>query len=174
MTDIFDMAAQRTPLRIINEGPLASRSRSASQVPAEAQVYEAPPLARASAPASVPEQEPPAAPERAPSRAPRKWVGAALASLLAFLSMAGAYWYVTGVHVTDDPYVNVGESGISTDVSGIVKGVDVACSSSSCLRSPRSRLSPRATVGRPESGQGDLHLAALLSPFTYRHVRRSR
>jgi hypothetical protein len=32
---------------------------------------------------------------------------------------------------------------------------------SSCLRSPRSRLSPRAIVGRPESRQGDLHLAAL-------------
>jgi hypothetical protein len=32
---------------------------------------------------------------------------------------------------------------------------------SSCVRSPRSRLSPRAIVGRPESRQGDLHLAAL-------------
>jgi hypothetical protein len=161
MTDIFDMAAQRTPLRIINEGPLASRSRPASHVPAEDQVQEAPPSARASALASIPEQEPPAAPESVSSRVPRKWVRAALASLLAFLLMTGAYWYVTGVHVTDDPYVNVGESGISTDVSGVVKNVDVACSSSSCVRSPRSRLSPRAIVGRPESRQGDLHLAAL-------------
>jgi hypothetical protein len=57
--------------------------------------------------------------------------------------------------------INVGESGISTDVSGVVEDVDVACSSSSCVRSPRSRLSPRAIVGRPESRQGDLHLAAL-------------
>jgi hypothetical protein len=130
MTDIFDMAAQRTPLRIINEGPLASRSRP---VPAEDQVYE---------PASVPAHVPPAAPEPLPSRVPRKRVRAALASLLAFLFMAGAYWYVTGVHVTDDPYVYVGESGISTAVSGTVKNVDVACSSSSCVRSPRSRLSP--------------------------------
>ena len=161
MTDIFDMAAQRTPLRIINEGPLASRSRPASHVPAEEEVYEAPPSARASALASIPEQEPPAAPEPVPSRVPRKWVRAALASLLAFLLMAGAYWYVTGVHVTDHPYVNVGESGISTDVSGVVKDVDVACSSPSCARSPRSRLSPRAIVGRPESRQGNLHLAAL-------------
>jgi hypothetical protein len=75
--------------------------------------------------------------------------------------MAGAYWYVTGVHVSDDPYINIGESGISTDVTSVLKNIDVACSSSSCERSPRSRLSPRAIVGRPESRQGDLHLAAL-------------
>ena len=62
-------------------------------------------------------------PEIVPSRAPRKWVRAALALLIAVLLMAGAYWYVTGVHVTDDPYLNVGDSGISTDVSGIVKDV---------------------------------------------------
>jgi hypothetical protein len=160
MTDIFDMAAQRTPLRIISEGPPALRSRPASHWPAEEQ-----PSARAGALASIPEHEPPAAPESVPSRVPRKWVRAALAWLLAVLLMAGAYRYVTGVHVIDDPYVNVGESGISTDVSGVVKDVDVACSSSSCVRSPRSRLSPRAIVGRPESRQGDLHLAALpLSP----------
>jgi hypothetical protein len=161
MTDIFDTAAQRTPLRIMNEGPLASRSRPASHVAAEMQVFEAPPSAGAGAPASIPEQEPSAAPEPVPSPVPRKWVRAALALLLAVLLMAGAYWYATGVHVSDDPYVNVGQSGISTDVSGVVKNSDVACSSSSCLRSPRSRLSPRAIAGRPESRQGDLHLAAL-------------
>jgi hypothetical protein len=132
MTDIFDM-----PARTLNEGPLASRSRP-----------------------RVPEQEAPAAIESARSRAPRKWLHAAWASLVAFLLMAGAYWYVTGVHVTDDPYVNVGESGISTEVSGVVRNIDV-CSSPSYLRSPRSRLSPRAIAGRPESRQGDLHLAAL-------------
>jgi hypothetical protein len=95
----------------------------------------------------------------------RNWVRAALASLLAVLLMAGAYWYVTGAQVAEDPYVNVGESGISTDVSGVLKDVDVGCSSWSCVRSPRSCLSPRAIVGRPESRQGNLHLAALpLSP----------
>jgi hypothetical protein len=160
MTDIFDMAARRTRRRIINAGPLPSRSRPASHVPAEDKVYEAPPWAGASVPASIPEQERPAAPEPVPSRA--NWVRAALASLLAALLMAGAYWYVTGVHVSDDPFVNVGESGISTDVSGIVENVDAVCASSSCERSPRSRLSPRAIVGRPESRQGNLHLAALL------------
>ncbi len=90
-----------------------------------------------------------------------KWVGAALASLLAFLLMAGAYWYVAGVRVADDPYVDVGAGGISTVLSGIVTDVDVGRASSSCVRSPRSRLSARAIVGRPESRRGDLHLAAL-------------
>jgi hypothetical protein len=92
-------------------------------VAAEEQVYEALPSAGASALASISEQEPPAVPETVPSRAPRKWVRAALASLIAVLLMAGVYWYVTGVHVTDDPYLNVGESGISTAVSGIAKDV---------------------------------------------------
>ena len=153
MIDILDMAAQRTPLRIINEGPPASRSRPASHVPAEEQAREAPPSARADALASIPEREPPAAPEPVSSPVPRKWVRTALASLLAVLLMAGAYWYVTDVHVTDDPYVNIGEGGISTDVSGIVKDVDVACSSSSCVRSPRSRLSPeRSSADRRAAG----------------------
>ncbi len=109
----------------------------------------------------IPEHEPSAAPQSVSSRVARKWVGAALAALLAVLMLAGAYWYVAGVHPTDDPYVNVGERGISPDVSGVVKDVDVACPSSFSVRSPRSRLSPQAIVGGPESRQGDLHLAAL-------------
>lgn len=99
--------------------------------------------------------------DRTVRRAPRKWVRVALVSLLAALLTAGAYWYVTGVRLTDDPYVDVGNNSYSTDVSGIVKDGDVASSSSSCVRSPRSRLSPQAIVGRPESRQDDLHLAAL-------------
>jgi hypothetical protein len=164
MTDTFDIPAPRTPVGITSEGPLASRSRPASQAPAEELVHEARPSAGVGALASISKQEAPAAPAPVSSRAPRKWVGAALALLLAFLLLAGAYWYVTGVtgvQVTDDPYVNFGAIGISTNVSNIAKHVDVACSSSPCIRSPRSRLSPRAIAGRPESRQGDLHLAAL-------------
>jgi len=159
MTDIFDIAAPPMPRRIINGRPPAARSRPAGHaLPAEEPVYEAPLSAGASTPASTCERELPAASGPVRSRVTRKWARAALASLLAVLLMAGAYWYVTGVHVADDPYVNVGEGGISTDVSGVVKNVDVASSASSCVRSPRSRLSPRAIVGRPESRQGNLHL----------------
>jgi membrane fusion protein, multidrug efflux system len=41
--------------------------------------------------------------------------------------MAGAWWYVTGGQVmsTDDAYVEADKVGVSTDVSGIIKQVDV-------------------------------------------------
>jgi membrane fusion protein (multidrug efflux system) len=41
--------------------------------------------------------------------------------------MAGGYWYVTGgqVMTTDDAYVEADKVGVSTDVSGIVKEIDV-------------------------------------------------
>jgi membrane fusion protein (multidrug efflux system) len=50
-----------------------------------------------------------------------------LFALLPVILLAGAYWYVTGGEVmsTDDAYVNADKVGLSTDVSGIVQGVDV-------------------------------------------------
>ena len=47
--------------------------------------------------------------------------------LLPLALIGGGYWYVTGGQVmsTDDAYVEADKVGISTDVSGIVKGVDV-------------------------------------------------
>ena len=63
--------------------------------------------------------------ERRPSRRrPVRW---ALYLLLPLVLIAGAYRYVTGGQVmsTDDAYVQADTVGISTDVSGIVKDVDV-------------------------------------------------
>ncbi|HEX4614444.1 MAG TPA: HlyD family secretion protein [Stellaceae bacterium] len=68
-----------------------------------------------------------AAPEQAP-RAPRRgWLRWALFLLLPIVLIAGGYWYVTGGQVmsTDDAYVDADKVGVSTDVSGIVKEVDV-------------------------------------------------
>jgi membrane fusion protein (multidrug efflux system) len=50
-----------------------------------------------------------------------------LFSLLPLALLAGAYWYVIGGQVmsTDDAYVAADKVGVSTDVSGIVKEVDV-------------------------------------------------
>jgi membrane fusion protein (multidrug efflux system) len=50
-----------------------------------------------------------------------------LFAALPFALVYGAYWYVTGGQVmsTDDAYVEAETVGISTDVSGIVKQVDV-------------------------------------------------
>jgi membrane fusion protein, multidrug efflux system len=67
----------------------------------------------------------PVATRRLPRRLLVRW------ALLAFLPLAliaGAYWYVIGGQVmsTDDAYVEADKVGVSTDVSGIVKEVDVA------------------------------------------------
>jgi hypothetical protein len=164
MTEIFDMAARRTPLQIIDEGPLTARSRPAGHVPAEEPVCAASPAARASALASIAKQDLPTAPELVPSRVPRKWVLATLLSLLALVVMAGTYWYVIGVHLTEDPYVDVGDSGISTDVSVFAKDVDVPYPSLSRRSLPRSRLSPkRLSADRRAAGTISTWR---LSPFT--------
>jgi membrane fusion protein (multidrug efflux system) len=50
-----------------------------------------------------------------------------LFALLPLVLIAGGYWYVTSGQVmsTDDAYVEADKVGISTDVSGIVKEIDV-------------------------------------------------
>ena len=83
---------------------------------------------------SVPENQTPSAPDKTPapeetSQSPRRrsmrW---GLFAMLPFALIAGAYWYVTGGQMmsTDDAYVQAETVGISTDISGIVQGVDVA------------------------------------------------
>jgi membrane fusion protein, multidrug efflux system len=90
------------------------------------------PAARRDAPQKQPER--PAAiaaaptPEKAPRSPRRRWMRRALFALLPLVLIAGAYWYVTGGQVmsTDDAYVEADKVGISTDVSGIVKEIDVS------------------------------------------------
>jgi membrane fusion protein, multidrug efflux system len=57
----------------------------------------------------------------------RRWLRPALFTLLPLALIASGYWYVTGGQVmsTDDAYVEADKVGVSTDVSGIVKDVDV-------------------------------------------------
>jgi membrane fusion protein, multidrug efflux system len=103
------------------------------------------PAARREAPREPPEQLPTEQPERParerpeppvqsssePAKAPRsprrRWLRSALFALLPLALIAGAYWYVTGgaLMSTDDAYVEADKVGISTDVSGIVKEIDV-------------------------------------------------
>jgi membrane fusion protein, multidrug efflux system len=66
-------------------------------------------------------------PEKAPRTPRRRWVRWALFALLPLALIAGGYWYVTGGRVmsTDNAYVEADKVGISTDVSGIVKEIDV-------------------------------------------------
>lgn len=57
----------------------------------------------------------------------RNWTRWGLFALLPFVLLIGGYWYVTGGRImsTDDAYVEAEKVGISTDVAGIVKDVDV-------------------------------------------------
>ena len=66
-------------------------------------------------------------PKKPPQSARRRWPRWALFALLPLALIAGGYWYVTGGRVmsTDNAYVEADKVGISTDVSGMVKEVDV-------------------------------------------------
>jgi membrane fusion protein (multidrug efflux system) len=66
-------------------------------------------------------------PEKTQQSPPRRWARRALFLLLPLALTIGGYWYVTGGSVMsiDDAYVEADKVGVSTDVSGIVKEVDV-------------------------------------------------
>jgi membrane fusion protein (multidrug efflux system) len=87
------------------------------------------PAARRDAPQKQPElpAELPTAPQKAPAPPRRRWPRRVLFALLPLALVAGAYWYATGGQVmsSDDAYVETDKVGISTDVSGIVKEIDV-------------------------------------------------
>src|SRR5437667_1733496 len=87
------------------------------------------PAARRKAPRGRPEMAPqtPSALAERPRSSHRSWLRWALFLLLPIALIAGGYWYVTGGQVmsTDDAYVEADKVGVSTDVSGIVREVDV-------------------------------------------------
>ena len=70
---------------------------------------------------------PPPATKKTSRSTDRKWLRRGLFALLPIVLVIGAYWYVTGgaLMSTDDAYVEADTVGVSTDVSGIVKDVDV-------------------------------------------------
>src|ERR1700716_2172896 len=95
------------------------------------------PAAKRGMPREQPEQHPreqperpierPSEPEKTPRPPRRRSVRWALFALLPLALIAGGYWYVSGGRVmsTDDAYVEADKVGISTDVSGLVKEMDV-------------------------------------------------
>jgi membrane fusion protein (multidrug efflux system) len=73
------------------------------------------------------EDVPASALQNARKRVSRRHLRTGLFVLLPILLIAGGYWYITGGQVmsTDDAYAEADKVGISTDVSGIVRDIDV-------------------------------------------------
>ena len=88
------------------------------------------PAAKREAPQKQPERPAamPAASDKAARSLRRPWTRWALFALAPLAVMAGIYWYVAGGQVmsTDDAYVESDKVGVSTDVAGIVRDVDVS------------------------------------------------
>jgi membrane fusion protein, multidrug efflux system len=84
-------------------------------------------------------------PAKAPPGRHRRRLRWALFALLPFALIAGGYLYVAGgaVMSTDDAYVEADKVGISTDVPGMVKEVDVAENQSVAAGQVLYRLDPR-------------------------------
>ncbi|HEY2531734.1 MAG TPA: HlyD family secretion protein [Xanthobacteraceae bacterium] len=83
------------------------------------------------APILVPAQERPAeqvaAPEKPKGKTAQPWMRRGLFLLLPLVLLVGGYGYATGgrVMTTDNAYIEADKVGLSTDVSGIVKTVEV-------------------------------------------------
>jgi len=92
-------------------------------------VAHAAPAGKVDAPEALPEEPTGRAslPEAPPPPARRRWVRPVLFLLAPVALIVGAYVYVTGGQVTlmDDANVEADKVGVSTDVSGIVREVDV-------------------------------------------------
>jgi len=89
-----------------------------------------------------------------------RWV---LFALLPFALIGGGYWYVTGGQVmsTDDAYVEAETVGISTDVSGIVKQVDVTENEHVVTGQVLYRLDPRQFQIALDNAKANLAQTAL-------------
>jgi membrane fusion protein, multidrug efflux system len=102
-------------------------------------------------------------PEKASQSPPRRRVRWALFALLPLALITGGYWYVTGGQVmsTDDAYVQAETVGISTDVSGIVQGINVANNQPVDTGQVLYRLDPRQFQIALDNAKANLAQTAL-------------
>jgi membrane fusion protein, multidrug efflux system len=101
-------------------------------------------------------------------------VRSGLFALLPFALIGGAYWYVTGGQVmsTDDAYVQAETVGISTDVSGIVQGVEVANNQHVDPDQVLYRLDPRQFQIALDNAKANLAQTALATDAMKQDYRR--
>jgi membrane fusion protein (multidrug efflux system) len=94
--------------------------------------------------------------------------------LLPLALIAGAYWYVTGGQVmsTDNAYVQADKVGVSTDVSGIVREIDVRENQPVVAGQVLYRLDPRKFQIALESAKGNLAQVALTIDAMKQDYRR--
>src|ERR1700731_2946658 len=122
------------------------------------------PVTRRDAPSELPERPAEKPPQKTQSPQ-RPWLRRALFALLPLALIAGGYWYVTGGKVmsTDDAYAEAETDGISTDVPGIVKEVDVTNNQHADPGQVLYRLDPpqfqiASSNGKPNLGRPGLTL----------------
>ena len=123
------------------------------------------PTAKREAPQKQPERTvaAPSAPEKLARSARQLWGRRALFALLPLALIVGCYWYVTGgvVMSTDDAYVEADKVGISTDISGIVREVDVTDNQHVEAGQILYRLHPRQFQIALDSAKANLAQTAL-------------
>ena len=111
------------------DGEHASLGEDTIEAPAEARTIPErrwqPPVDKARQPEPAP--EPSAAQEEEPQSPRRRWLRWALFLVLPGVLIVGAYFYFEGgaVMSTNDAYIQADEVGLSTDVSGMVKAIEV-------------------------------------------------
>jgi membrane fusion protein, multidrug efflux system len=140
-----DRPAERKPVT-----PPADRSEARQPTPSPAVVPEHP-------------DQKVRAPEPQPPAKRRQWLRRAFFALLPLVLIASGYWYVVGgaVMSTDDAYVEADKVGISTDVSGIVKEVDVTDNQHVTTGQVLYRLDPRQFQIALDNAKANLATTAL-------------
>jgi membrane fusion protein (multidrug efflux system) len=148
------------------------------------------PTARRDAPREQPERVPREQPQRqeqperpietvsesgkAPESPRRPWLRWALFALLPLALIAGGYRYVTGGQMmsTDNAYVEADKVGVSTDVSGIVKDIDVTESQRVEVGQILYRLDPRQFQIALDNAKANLAQVALTIDAMKQDYRR--
>jgi len=122
-------------------------------------VRELPPVA----PAAPPSDQRRRAGRKNASGTDRRRLRFVLFALLPLALIIGLYWYVTGGRVmsTDDAYVNAEKVGISTDVSGIVRDVEVTDNQHVIEGQVLYRLDPRQFQIAVDNAKANLAQTAL-------------